>query len=156
MMMKTMMVWAALAALAGASAASGQDWGDEDSHSAASSKTSQAIQLRVCNRSGDDALVAVSYIPVGESRFVNRGWFPVGAGECGDIAQTNNSNFYFYADVVDQDSHWGGSHSLCVEYPGPYDFYTAGSDYCDSGQETRDFVSASRQEPGTFTWDLDP
>jgi len=141
----------AFLALAVVPVAWGQDWDDEGTGSSAPS----TIQLRVCNRSGSNAMVAVSYIPVGEERFYNRGWFRVNAGECHDIVETGNSNFYFYADVEGDDSHWGGSHKLCVEYPGPYNFYSTSSQYCGSNQEVRGFQPASMEEPGTFTWYLD-
>ena len=114
------------------------------------------VTIRVCNRSNDPALVAISYIKVGESRFINEGWFRVNAGACKDLAETGNAHFYAYADVVDKDRHWGGSHDLCVEYPGPYEFYTSASDTCRSGQETRGFVPMEATDTGTYTWNLDP
>ena len=152
---------AALAAmaLAVAPAASAQDWDDDWGPSGsrgASANRPGSIQLRVCNRSGQNAMVAVSYIPVGEDRFYNRGWFRIGAGDCNDLVETGNSNFYFYADVEGTNRYWGGNHQLCVEYPGPYNFYSTSSQYCESHQETRGFQPASMDEPGTFTWNLDP
>lgn len=150
--------WAALAAVALAIAplAYGQDWEDDWGDAPATANAPSTIQLKVCNRSGNAALVAVSYVPVGESRFYNRGWFRVEAGDCNNIVETNNSNFYFYADVDGTDRFWGGSHTLCVEYPGPYNFYSTSAEYCESHQETRGFQPASMDEPGTFTWNLDP
>ncbi|MDY0021949.1 DUF1036 domain-containing protein [Arenimonas caeni] len=155
--MKHMTTRAALAALvlAVAPAAVGQDWEDEWEEEATANQPS-TIQLKVCNRSSHDALVAVSYIPVGEKRFYNRGWFRVDAGDCNNIVETINSNFYFYADADGSDLYWGGSHTLCVEYPGPYNFYSTNANTCGSGQETRGFQPASMDEYGTFTWNLDP
>lgn len=156
--MKNGMAWAALVALvvAGVPVAMGQEWDDDWGDAPVSANTSDRIQLKVCNRSNDDALVAVSYIPLDEKRFYNRGWFRVNAGQCHELVETRNSNFYFYADVVGKDRHWGGSHNLCVQYPGPYNFYSDGSGYCDEGQETRGFSPAKANEFGTFTWNLDP
>ncbi|GAB2659165.1 hypothetical protein GCM10027193_11550 [Arenimonas aestuarii] len=137
--------------------ASGQAGGGRgDNDGSSTSAGAAVIELRVCNRSGKDALVAISYLPVEQSRFYNRGWFRVNDGECKSLVETGNSNFYFYADVVGGNRRWAGSHSLCVEYPGPYNFYSDGSDYCGEHQEARNFVAASKSEPGTFTWNLDP
>ncbi|RZJ26617.1 MAG: DUF1036 domain-containing protein [Brevundimonas sp.] len=115
------------------------------------------IALRVCNNSGRGATVAVSYVQPGESQFMNRGWYDVANGACRDLVSTDNSNFYFYADATDGSGRsWKGTHTLCVEYPGPYTFYSTGGSYCDSDQEARDFTSFSSEEPGTWTWTLDP
>lgn len=114
------------------------------------------LTIRVCNRSADDALVALSYVPPGENRFLNEGWFRVEPGECKNLAKTDNANFYAYADVDGTDRYWGGSHDLCVEYPGPYEFYSTGSDYCEADQDVKGFVPMTAKEPGTYTWNLDP
>ena len=153
------LTWSAVAVLGAvlvstASAQHGGGWGEDDDSTASAGPA--VIDLRVCNRSGKDALVAVSYVPVDETRFYNRGWFGVNDGECKKLVQTGNANFYFYADVVGSNRSWAGNHTLCVEYPGPYDFYSGDSDYCGEHQEVRKFVAASTQEPGTYTWTLDP
>jgi uncharacterized membrane protein len=114
------------------------------------------IKIRVCNNSNDVALVAISYIPVGESRFYNRGWFPYEPGECAILVGTDNATFYGYADADGTDRYWGGDHSLCVEYPGPYNFYTGTSGYCETWQDVREFVVMKAKEPGVFTWNLNP
>jgi len=117
------------------------------------------VDLRVCNYSGRNATVAVSYVPVGEYRFLNRGWFGVSNGSCIDLMSTDNRNFYLYADAMDGSGRrWQGSHSLCVEYPGPYTFYSdpSNSDTCGSWQELRDFVPFSADEAGSWTWTLSP
>lgn len=114
------------------------------------------IDLRVCNNSGRDATVAVSYIQPGESQFINRGWYDVANGACEELVTTDNANFYFYADATDGSGRrWSGSHDLCVEYPGPYTYYTAGS-YCEPGQELRAFTAFRADEPGSWTWTLNP
>jgi len=114
------------------------------------------VDLKVCNNSGRNATVAVSYVEVGDSRFVNRGWYDVYNGACIDLVSTDNANFYFYADATDGSGRrWGGNHTLCVEYPGPYTFYSEG-DECESWQELRGFVPFHADEPGPWTWTLDP
>ncbi|GAA0625990.1 hypothetical protein GCM10009422_23400 [Brevundimonas kwangchunensis] len=114
------------------------------------------VDLRVCNYSGRDATVAVSYVEVGGNRFMNRGWYDVANGDCENIVSTDNANFYFYADATDDSGrNWQGSHNLCVEYPGPYTFYSAGTE-CQSYQELRGFVPFTAQEGGIWTWTLDP
>jgi uncharacterized membrane protein len=115
------------------------------------------VDLRVCNRSGRDATVAVSYVQVGESQFINRGWYDVANGTCESLVTTDNANFYFYADATDGSGrNWQGSHTLCVEYPGPYTFYSDGSSECKSWQELRSFEAFHADEPGAWTWTLDP
>lgn len=118
---------------------------------------SPQLQIRVCNQSGRDASVAVSYVEVGRSGFANRGWYSVASGACNDIVRTTNSNFYLYADATDGSGRsWSGNFTLCVQYPGPYTFYSSGADRCASGQETRDFVALHTTEPGVYTWTLNP
>lgn len=115
------------------------------------------VDLRACNRSGRDATVAVSYVEVGDSRFVNRGWYVVANGACTSLVTTDNANFYFYADATDGSGRrWQGEHTLCVQYPGPYAFYSSGQSECAAGQELRGFVPAHADEAGTYTWNLDP
>lgn len=115
------------------------------------------VELRVCNNSGRNATVAVSYVEVGASQFINRGWYDVADGACENLVTTDNANFYFYADATDGSGRrWQGNHSLCVEYPGPYTFHSDGSTECKSWQEVRNFVPASASEPGVYTWTLDP
>lgn len=117
---------------------------------------SGTITIRVCNRSYDDANVAVSYKPVGSGSFYNEGWFTVYAGRCRDIATTSNSYFYTYAEVLnDGTRYWSGDHSLCLEYPGPYAFWTSGT-YCASYQTTAYFVEHYARSYGVYTWNLDP
>ncbi|MDQ8027751.1 MAG: DUF1036 domain-containing protein [Brevundimonas sp.] len=114
------------------------------------------INLRVCNSSGRSATVAVSYIQPGESRFINRGWYDVADGACEELVTTDNANFYFYADATDGSGRrWAGGHDLCVQYPGPYTFYTSGTE-CQSGQELRGFTPFNSTEPGSWTWTLNP
>lgn len=115
------------------------------------------LEVRVCNRSGRDAQVAISYIQPGEQRFINRGWYKVANGDCNVIAKTSNSHFYLYADADDGSGlAWQGDFPLCVEYPGPYTYYSAGEEYCDDDQELRQFVAIESDEPGRHTWNLDP
>lgn len=163
--MKNIRLAAAVALAVAFSGASAQGWGDESEdedeyyeedyyYEPAKPKV---ISLQVCNKSGRKATVAVSYIPVGETTFLNRGWFEVENGACNLIADTDNGNFYFYGDATDgSDLSWSGGHSLCVQYPGPYTFYSTGSSTCASGQVTRNFVPMHHLEPGTYTWTLDP
>jgi uncharacterized membrane protein len=118
---------------------------------------SATVDIQVCNRSGRNATVAVSYVEVGTGQFVNRGWYDVNNGACESLVSTDNSNFYFYADASDGSGRtWSGSHNLCVEYPGPYTFYSAGETECGSGQEVKGFVPAHSDQTGTYTWNLDP
>ncbi|NJC41940.1 putative membrane protein [Brevundimonas alba] len=118
---------------------------------------SATVDIQVCNESGRNGTVAISYVEVGTSRFINRGWYEVANGTCESIVSTDNSNFYMYGDTLDGSGRtWSGNHALCVQYPGPYTFWSDGSDTCPSGYETRDFVVMHADETGTYTWTLQP
>lgn len=115
------------------------------------------VDLKVCNESGRNATIAVSYVEVGSGRFINRGWFDVYNGSCIDLVSTDNANFYMYGDATDGSGRsWSGNHSLCVQYPGPYTFWSDGSDTCPSGYETRNFVVMHADNAGPYTWTLEP
>lgn len=123
----------------------------------ANSSYTPTVNLKVCNNSGRNATVAVSYVEVGTARFINRGWYDVYSGSCVDLVSTDNANFYMYADATDGSGRsWSGGHALCVRYPGPYTFWSDGGDTCPGGYEVRDFVSMHADEPGDYTWTLDP
>lgn len=112
--------------------------------------------LRVCNRSAHAALVAVAFIPVGDSEFSTEGWYRVAPGECQDLAETRNRHFYAYADMDEEDRHWGGSHDLCVEYPGPFSLRQSATGQCRADEELRGFMALEAGDTGTYTWNLDP
>ncbi len=123
----------------------------------ANSSWTPTIDLKVCNSSGRNATVAVSYVETGTARFINRGWYDVYNGSCIDLVSTDNANFYMYADATDGSGRsWSGGHALCVQYPGPYAFWSDGSDTCPGGYEVRNFVAMHADEPGDYTWTLDP
>ncbi len=118
---------------------------------------SSTVNIRVCNRSGRNGTVAISYVEVGSGRFINRGWYEVANGACRSLVTTDNSNFYGYGETQDGSGRvWSGNHALCVQHPGPYTFWSDGSDTCPSGYETRNFVVLHATQPGTYTWNLDP
>lgn len=115
------------------------------------------VDIRVCNESGRNGTVAISYVEVGSGRFINRGWYDVANGACTALVSTDNANFYMYGDATDGSGlSWSGNHALCVRYPGPYTFWSDGSDTCPSGYETRNFVVMRADDVGTYTWTLDP
>ena len=118
---------------------------------------SSTVDVRVCNRSGRDGTVAISYVEVGTGRFINRGWYQVANGACTELVSTDNANFYMYGDTLDGSGRtWAGNHPLCVQYPGPYTFWSDESDTCPTGYETRNFVVLRAESPGSYTWNLDP
>ncbi|MDY6923259.1 MAG: DUF1036 domain-containing protein [Pseudomonadota bacterium] len=117
----------------------------------------ETVDLRVCNESGRNARVAISYVEVGTRRFINRGWYDVADGACADLVSTDNANFYMYGDAVDGSGRsWSGDHTLCVQYPGPYTFWSDGDDACPSGYKSREFVSMHAEDIGPYTWTLEP
>jgi len=135
---------AALAALAGcllAGEASAQD----------------TVDISVCNKTRHDVLVAISFQPVGAGAndWLNKGWFTVLRGDCAYIASTENGNFYAYAEKYgDSSTYWGGKHSLCVQYPGPYEFWSKRS--CSRNQDAVPFTSLNTAQFGPYTWTLTP
>lgn len=119
--------------------------------------TSATVDIQVCNQSGRNGTVAISYVEVGTNQFINRGWFDVADGTCQSIASTDNANFYMYGDATDGSGRaWTGQHTLCVQYPGPYTFWSDGIETCPDGYEIRNFVAMRADEIGTYTWTLDP
>jgi len=121
-----------------------------------STAASATIQFRVCNHTDQTVLVATSYIPVGGSNWRNKGWSPVNAGACSNVFTTNNATFYARAEVKgDSSQYWGSDIKQCVEYPGPYDFYTRSEDTTCPEGEPADFTTFHTQQP-TYTWNLNP
>lgn len=115
------------------------------------------VDIQVCNESGRNASIAVSYVEVGSGQFINRGWYEVDNGACTSIVSTDNANFYMYGDATDGSGRsWSGSHTLCVRYPGPYTFWSDGGDICPEGYEVKNFVSMTAAQTGTYTWTLEP
>jgi uncharacterized membrane protein len=115
------------------------------------------VTLRVCNRTNDTVLVASSFIPIGGSDWRNKGWTRVRAGGCEDIFRTDNRTFYARAEVKgDSEQYWGADIKQCVEYPGPYDFFT-GSDEttCPEG-EPAEFTTFHSDGRPVYVWNLDP
>jgi uncharacterized membrane protein len=76
--------------------------------------------MRVCNKSGKEASVAVSArLAPGSPDFVVQGWWRVPARRCVDIGSFPRG--HFYAHAVAGRSSWGdGDMRLCVESPGPF------------------------------------
>jgi uncharacterized membrane protein len=143
---------ASMAAAPGVGAAQGKP-----GMGAASPSPSATVDVEVCNRSGRNSTVAISYVEVGSGRFINRGWYEVVDGACTSLVSTDNANFYMYGDTLDGSGRtWSGDHALCVQYPGPYTFWSDGGDTCPAGYETRNFVVMHAEETGTYTWTLDP
>lgn len=119
--------------------------------------SSATVDVRVCNESGRNGTVAISYVEVGTGRFMNRGWYNVANGACTELVSTDNANFYMYGDTLDGSGRrWEGNHALCVQYPGPYSFWSDGSVTCPSGYETRNFVPMHADSTGRYTWTLEP
>jgi uncharacterized membrane protein len=118
---------------------------------------SATVDIQVCNRSGRNATVAISYVEVGSGQFMNRGWYEVYNGACVDLVSTDNANFYMYGDTTDGSGRtWSGDHPLCVQYPGPYSFWSDGSETCPIGYEVKNFVPMHANEAGPYVWTLNP
>jgi len=115
------------------------------------------ITLKVCNRTDDPVLVASSYIPIGGSDWRNKGWTRVDAGACLNVFKTTNRTFYARAEVKgDSDQYWGKDIKQCVEYPGPYDFYTGSNDTTCPEGEPAEFTTFHSDGRPVYVWNLDP
>lgn len=116
------------------------------------------VTLRVCNHISDTVLVGVSYMPVGRDDWLNNGWTPVHGGQCKDLFQTENPYFYARAEVRgDSSRSWGSDINQCVEYPGPYNFYTGTEDTtCPGNSEAQEFTTFHSDGRPVFVWDLNP
>ena len=119
--------------------------------------TTATVDIRVCNESGRNATVAISYVEIGTGQFINRGWYEVANGSCTSLVSTDNANFDMYGDTLDGSGRsWSGNHPLCVQYPGPYTFWSDGGDTCPVGYEIKNFVPMTAAELGAYTWTLEP
>lgn len=155
--MKTRLVVAAIAASFAAGAAAPAVAQGKPGMAAPAPARAATVDIRVCNESGRNGTVAISYVEVGTGRFINRGWYEVANGACTELVSTDNANFYMYGDTLDGSGRsWSGNHALCVQYPGPYTFWSDGSDTCPSGYETRNFVVMHADDVGAYTWTLEP
>jgi uncharacterized membrane protein len=115
------------------------------------------ITLRTCNHTRHTVMVASSYIPVGGSDWRNVGWTRVNARSCTNIFRTKNRTFYARAEIRGNSSrYWGTDIKQCVEYPGPYDFYTRSEDTTCPEGEPQKFTTFHSDGRPIFVWNLDP
>lgn len=120
-------------------------------------QAANTITLRVCNHTDQPVLVGSSYIPIGGSDWRNKGWTKVSAGACNDVFKTNNRTFYARAEVKDDPDHyWGSDIKQCVEYPGPYDFYTGSDDTTCPEGEPQEFTTFHSDGRPVYVWNLTP
>lgn len=134
----------------GSGGSSDEDWDDEDWDTPASN----TIDIRVCNESGRGAFAAVSYIPIGQTEFWVQGWFSINNGECANIAETENSIYYVFAETMDgPDQYWGGDAPLCVVRPGPFFRVHVGGE-CAYGDGLGQFTRREASGPGESVWTL--
>jgi uncharacterized membrane protein len=116
-----------------------------------------AVTLRACNHTQDTVLVGSSYIPIGGSSWRNKGWTGVKPGACVDIFKTTNRTFYARAEVKgDSDQYWGADIKQCIEYPGPYDFFTGSDDTTCPEGEPAEFTTFHSDGRPVYVWNLDP
>jgi uncharacterized membrane protein len=122
-----------------------------------SAQAASVVTLRACNHTHNPVLVGSSYIPIGGSRWRNKGWTRVAAGGCEDIFKTTNHTFYVRAEVKgNSDQYWGSDIKQCVEYPGPYDFYTGSDDTTCPEGEPADFTTFHSDGRPVYVWNLNP
>jgi uncharacterized membrane protein len=125
--------------------------------SPAQARGGSVITLRACNHTSDTVLVASSFIPVGASDWRNKGWTKVHAGGCEDIFKTTNRTFYARGEVKgDSDQYWGSDIKQCVEYPGPYDFFTRSEDTTCPEGEPAEFTTFHSDGRAVYVWNLNP
>ncbi|HXC55971.1 MAG TPA: DUF1036 domain-containing protein [Rhizomicrobium sp.] len=123
----------------------------------AQAKGGSTITLRACNHTDSMVLVASSFIPVGSDDWRNKGWTKVQRGACEDIFKTANRTFYARAEVKgDSDQYWGSDIKQCVEYPGPYDFFTKSDDTTCPEGEPAEFTTFHSDGKPVYVWNLNP
>lgn len=145
------------AAFLSALAVSGLLLADGQSSQMGHSSNSGVITLRACNKVQNTVLVATSYIPVGGSNWLNNGWTRIEPGNCSDVLRTTNKTFYARAEVLnDSSSYWGSDIQQCVEYPGPYNFYTKSEDTTCPEGEPQEFTTFHSDGSPTYVWNLNP
>ena len=124
---------------------------------AATPAAAKTITLRACNHTDTAVMIGSSFIPLGGSDWRNKGWTQVNPGQCSDIFQTANYTFYARAEVKgDSDSYWGTDIKQCVEYPGPYDFFTGSDDTSCPEGEPADFTTFKSDGSPVYVWNLNP
>lgn len=110
------------------------------------------FDMRVCNKTGKEASVAVSARLSPTSRdFMVQGWWRVPARRCVDIGTFPRGNFYAHAAAGR--TTWGDSDMrLCVESPGPFKRVNF-SGYKCSKQLLRRFTHV-KVTTARWTWNL--
>jgi uncharacterized membrane protein len=119
----------------------------------------QSFRFRVCNQSNVTSSVAIlSRVSTGDNRFVVKGWWTVGAGDCEWIGYFPQGWVYFYAEQRNSGRiYWGGNDvSICIRYPGPWERINSTGYNCRSDEALKgfigDFISSNT---GTYTWTLE-
>ncbi|HEX4303028.1 MAG TPA: DUF1036 domain-containing protein [Rhizomicrobium sp.] len=124
---------------------------------ASPAQAASVVTLRACNNTKDNVLVAASFIPIGGSDWRNKGWTRVSPHSCEDIFKTANHTFYARAEVKgNSDQYWGSDIKQCVEYPGPYDFFTASEDTSCPEGEPAEFTTFHADNRAVYVWNLNP
>lgn len=104
----------------------------------------ELFELEVCNQAGFPAAVALSYQreeEYGTDLWFYEGWLVIPHGECSVVAYTPNRYFYVFATRHDDpDLRWEGDFTLCVEYPGPYEFVVHNEAECPPGSDVEPFT----------------
>ena len=114
------------------------------------------VVFRACNNTDKTIMLASSFIPIGQSdNWRNKGWQPVSAHSCAEIFRTENTTFYARAERKGHsDQAWGSDIKQCVEYPGPYDFFTASDETsCPEGQPA-DFKTFRGVHTPVYSWNI--
>ena len=79
------------------------------------------------------------------------------SGACSNVFTTGNATFYARAEVKgDSDQYWGSDIKQCVEYPGPYDFYTRSEDTTCPEGEPQEFTTFHSDGRPVYVWNLNP
>jgi hypothetical protein len=137
------------------SSAEEDDWDDEawEEDEAEPEPAATNISIRVCNDSGLPAVVAVSYTPEGDTRFVTRGWVTMTPGACNTVATTMNRRFYLYGRTTDgTNREWSGDIGTCVRFPGPFLDYVPTGGSCHPGQTLVQFHTHTADGLGEAVW----
>jgi uncharacterized membrane protein len=96
--------------------------------------------LYACNQFSDSVELSIAHrYGVNDSRFVIKGWFPVGKDDCVQAPGIPKGYFYYFAVSEKQQGRksWGGQKSFCVASNLGATFYRfLGANYtCKQGEE---------------------
>jgi uncharacterized membrane protein len=112
------------------------------------------FSFEVCNRSSENASLAVAARLMPESDWTIEGWWTVNSGSCSTIGRFAKGKFYATAKAVNGLRGWFGTDShQCVEFPGPFKRNDHPGSACPSSRQIMGFHEFSTSDE-KYTWSI--